>query len=210
MGLRQSQKKSNMRPYFQDELVTIYHGDCRDVLPTLPKVDLVLTDPPYQFSLLVKTELHALFTAVTDGDVIVFCPPENQWEFEGLTRRLFWVKPTSTKNYTRNYGRFVEMISVFKRSDVWNTDLNWANYTGIYSDILETESTHPNQKPASLIARFVRMHTDLHQTIVDPFMGSGTTLRTAKDLNRKAIGIEIEERYCEIAAKRMAQQAMAL
>jgi len=199
-----------VRLFFKDKLVPFPPGYSRDVLPTSPRAAFGPPPPPYQFSLLVKTELHALFTAVTDGDVIVFCPPENQWEFEGLTRRLFWVKPTSTKNYTRNYGRFVEMISVFKRSDVWNTDLNWANYTGIYSDILETESTHPNQKPASLIARFVRMHTDLHQTIVDPFMGSGTTLRTAKDLNRKAIGIEIEERYCEIAAKRMAQQAMAL
>ena len=99
---------------------------------------------------------------------------------------------------------------MFKRGTVWHTNLNWANYTGVYSDFVESESVHPNQKPASLLERFVRVHTNPHQTILDPFMGSGTTLRAAKDLGRKAIGIEIEERYCEIAAKRMSQSVMAL
>ena len=75
-----------------------------------------------------------------------------------------------------------------------------ASFTG---DIFEN---HPSQKPVKLI-RYLIQETDA-QTILDPFMGSGTTLRAAKDLGRKAIGIEIEEKYCKIAAKRMAQEVL--
>ena len=70
---------------------------------------------------------------------------------------------------------------------------------------------HPCPKPHKLMRWIVaRGTTESGQTILDPFMGSGTTLRAAKDLNRKSIGIEIEERYCEIAAKRMSQLVMKL
>jgi len=69
---------------------------------------------------------------------------------------------------------------------------------------------HPTTKPIQMILSFVDLFTDQGQVILDPFMGSGTTLRAAKDLGRKAIGIEIEERYCEMAAKRMAQKVLDL
>lgn len=69
---------------------------------------------------------------------------------------------------------------------------------------------HPTEKPLYLISEWVRLFTDPGETILDPFMGSGTTLRAAKDLGRKAIGIEIDEKYCEIAARRMAQEVLPL
>ena len=78
------------------------------------------------------------------------------------------------------------------------------------SAAFEERTEHPTQKPVKLLRRFILRHSDKTDTILDPFMGSGTTLRAAKDLNRKAIGIEIEEKYCEIAAKRMPQMAMEL
>lgn len=74
----------------------------------------------------------------------------------------------------------------------------------------EARPDHPCPKPLSLMIELVSLFTDRGETILDPFMGSGTTLRAAKDLGRKAIGIEIEERYCEVAAKRMAQGVLAL
>lgn len=64
---------------------------------------------------------------------------------------------------------------------------------------------HPTQKPLALLSRIVRSMVPVDGSVLDPFMGSGTTLRAAKDLGRRAIGIEIEERYCEIAANRLAQ-----
>jgi len=69
---------------------------------------------------------------------------------------------------------------------------------------------HPSPKPVALIGDLLLVATEPGETVLDPFMGSGTTLRAAKDLGRKAIGIEIEERYCEVAAKRLAQEVMAL
>lgn len=69
---------------------------------------------------------------------------------------------------------------------------------------------HPSPKPEQVMRRLVEVVTTAGQTVLDPFMGSGTTLRAAKDLGRKAIGIELEERYCEIAARRCAQEVLAL
>ena len=67
---------------------------------------------------------------------------------------------------------------------------------------------HPTQKPVRVFRQLIEWYTSAGSTILDPFMGSGTTLRAAKDLGRKAIGIEIEERYCEIAANRLAQEVL--
>lgn len=69
---------------------------------------------------------------------------------------------------------------------------------------------HPNEKPESLMARLILLCSDAGQLILDSFAGSGTTLLAAKKLGRRAIGIEIEERYCEIAARRLAQQVLPL
>lgn len=73
----------------------------------------------------------------------------------------------------------------------------------------KVNSEHPTGKPLRLITQLVTLFSDPGELILDPFMGSGTTLRAAKDLGRRAIGIEIEERYCEIAVKRLAQEVLS-
>jgi len=78
----------------------------------------------------------------------------------------------------------------------------------IWKGPTESETEHPTEKPLWLFKRLVQASSNVGATILDPFMGSGTTLRAAKDLGRKAIGIELEEKYCEISAKRMAQEVL--
>jgi len=169
----------------------IIYGDALVTLASLPdkSVDLVLTDPPYIISEKEKIEVHEQLLRVCEKDILVFCPPENQWRFPGV-QYLFWVKPTSTKNYSRRYGRFVEMVFLYQRGSTWNRSLNWANYTGVFHDVVTGESGHPHEKPSSLIERFIRIHSNLGDIVCDPFCGSGTVLKVAKQLGREYIGIE--------------------
>lgn len=78
----------------------------------------------------------------------------------------------------------------------------------VFSHPIVVDNVHPTVKPIKLIARYIRIGSMPGGLVLDPFMGSGTTLRAAKDLGRKAIGIELEERYCEIAANRLRQEVL--
>jgi site-specific DNA-methyltransferase (adenine-specific) len=100
-----------------------------------------------------------------------------------------------------------EMICIY--GDGWSGHRGDSVLTGLTVPTWNTGSAkrvHPHEKPVDLLAQIITKADG--ETILDPFMGSGTTLRAAKDLGRRAIGIEIEERYCEIAAKRMAQEVL--
>lgn len=206
-----------MKPYFQDDAVTIYHGDCREILPQLVResVDLVLTDPPY--------------------------PAEFDWCWDalGAGAEPLMRSGAALFSYCGHYqlpkvladiGRYLRFWWLFiARNDsapaVWGYHLR-ATFKPVVAFVKDRQPEHllPGLFPDDLhIAGTVRAAKKLHVwgqssipepilrfvpvggLVLDPFMGSGTTLRAAKDLGRKAIGIEIEERYCEIAAKRMAQ-----
>jgi DNA (cytosine-5)-methyltransferase 1 len=111
-------------------------------------------------------------------------------------------------HYRRNY----ELMLVAQKPGAackWNGGHTQANVIRI-PGIKPRAEDHPTPKPLGLFSLFVRLHSDQGDTVLDPFMGSGTTLRAAKDLNRRAIGIEIEERYCDLAAKRCAQEVLML
>ena len=188
-----------IKPYYADEWVTIYHGDCREILPQLDvKVDLVLTDPPYygydgyEWDVV---DLMGLFPVVRSfifwkgGD---FPLP--------FTARHIWAKANrnignSGEQYEEIYELMGNTTGLVLRHAVIDSEMNAKLNGDIYYN-------HPTQKPIKLIRRLLVPTEGL---ILDPFMGSGTTLRAAKDLNRKCIGIEIEEKYCEIAAKRCSQ-----
>jgi len=199
-----------MTPYYERDGITIYHGDCRDILPTLPPVDLVLTDPPYGVG---KADWDALLpldwlilcrrispiVAFTPGVTHMYSYPPPDWP-------LCWARPASVqRNGLGGFNNWEPILVYGKR--VVAVDLFLKSHGG---DDDNLAAKHDCPKPLSLMRWLTSALSDEGQTILDPFMGSGTTLRAAKDLGRKAIGIEIEERYCEIAVKRLAQEVLAL
>ena len=109
------------------------------------------------------------------------------------------------------YRRQHEMVMVAHRT---GGKLRWANASLSVPNIIAMMPPrirqHPNEKPLKLVTAFIGWHANADDLVLDPFMGSGTTLRAAKDLGLQAIGIEIEERYCEIAAQRLSQEVLAI
>ena len=222
-------EKSGIKAYYKDDAVFIINADCREVLPFLPKVDLVLTDPPYGISkkhkgetflagdtinLLPKT-LPLLYRNLKDnGGIFIFAATkllhETLWQFQTyfkLHNIIIWDKVNARYPYQKsNFWRQYEPIiygskGLFELAD------------GKHSDIMVFPIDNPMandrymtvQKPKELVTNILQATKGSVLLILDPFLGSGTTAFCAKKLNRKCIGIEIEERYCEIAAKRCAQ-----
>ncbi len=208
-----------MKPYYQDNAVTIYHGDCREILPNLKPVDLVLTDPPYGINYDGgATQFGSQNLGCVFGDGEKF-DPSFLLIFDDV---ITW----GANHYAQRlpeYGQFYVWDKVLRNSlDVRIAECEFAwhkcgtkprifrhLWSGAYRDSeAGLKSLHPTQKPTALLIWCLNLMKE--GTILDPFMGSGTTLRAAKDLGRKAIGIEIEEKYCELAAKRMAQEVLEL
>lgn len=165
-------------------------ADTFSFLPTLEDAsfDAIITDPPYDLGRSQIDWLCSEFCRLTQGHILVFCPPENQFP---ATSYLFWIKPTSTKNFSRSHGRFVEMIAHVQKGNTWN-QLFWANMTGVYTDILEGNRVHPHQKPYSLIKRLVKIHTNEGDKVLDPFSGSGTVEKACKALSRECVSVDID------------------
>lgn len=195
-----------MNPYYDHDGITIYNADCREALRSL-RADVIVTDPPYGIDFAGQPtkwqrragqrpedwdefpveDLPSLLAAapiqcVWGGNYYPL-PPSRGW--------LVWVKPDSPPS----------MGSV---EFAWtNLDKNAAHIVHSISATNHERLGHPTQKPLKVMGWTIsRMPPG---TILDPFMGSGTTLRAAKDAGRRAIGVEINERYCEMAAKRLAQ-----
>jgi DNA modification methylase len=235
------------KPYYEEEGIVIYHGDCREILPHLPKVDLVLTDPPYEseahtLQRRVKREggvmdVEPLSFAPMDTTtrllvanhmgklakrwVLTFCQVEaaplwrKDYELGGLhyKRTCIWVKPDGMPQYSGDrpgmgYETFVAMHADGRSK--WNGGGRHGVFIVNKNDNGGQANEHPTTKPRKLITDLIWLFSEEGDTVLDPFMGSGTTLRAAKDLGRKAIGIEIEEKYCEIAVKRLAQEVLPL
>lgn len=178
-------------------MIDIYHTDAWQALDTLSdkSVDLILTDPMYSEPL----HLGAL-ERVCRGSIIVFCQPENV--FFKPDEQAFWIKSPSTKNYSKHIGRFVEYILI-KKGKTFNAGLHWSNYTGVYDDRIEGTKLHEFQKPLSLIERLMRIYSNEGDLVVDPFMGSGTTMLAAKNLGRNGIGMDVDLKCVELARSRL-------
>ena len=200
---------SGLKPYYQDERVTIYHGDCREILPVLDvRVDLVLTDPPYGIGKAEWDSDFILPTLPNASSLGLMCGVWNIGkcpEHIGSLSYKWMLIAHLINGMTRGgigFGNYIpcliylaEGISVFDKS----TDCR-DFIVGI-----EGKPDHPSPKPERPILWFIERLSKLGDTVLDPFLGSGTTCYCAKKLNRRCIGIEIEEKYCEIAAKRCSQ-----
>ena len=195
------------KPYYQEDGITIYHGDCREILPELPKVDLVLTDPPYGIgkeswdkTYYEWCESVCLFAGKRVciipgiwalGKCISQMGDDYKWTIAGH-------KPAAMTN-----GK----IGLNK----WQPAVVGGDIKRIGSDAFDFHQTgegkqgHPCQKPLKYINWLVGKLSSEGETVLDPFMGSGTTLVAAKNADRQAIGVEIEKKYCDIAIERLAQ-----
>jgi DNA modification methylase len=166
-------------------------GDSFEILPGLDdqSVDMILTDPPYDFKEDQKEFLQEQFLRISRGTIIVFSPPENQW-IQPADQYLFWIKPISTKNTSKSYSRFVEMMFVYNNGGKWNPGRHWSQYTNVFTDLVDNSKLHPFRKPPSLIERLILNHTDEGDIILDPFAGSGAVGEVSRRLNRRYILIE--------------------
>lgn len=206
-----------MKPYYEQDGITIYHGDCREVLPSVD-AQVVVPDPPYGVGLTSfddDFEVTPLGLDLATGDrAAVFMSPRRVFELaRRLTtwnmERLLWMHKTADMAAPwRGWCMNGEAIMVMSRPGaVWPPPVNFRADT--YTVGPWERAGHPNGKPLTVVRDLVARLSTATETILDPFVGSGTTLRAAKDLGRSAIGIEIEERYCEIAVRRLAQGVLA-
>lgn len=243
-----------MKPYYEQNGIVIYHGDCREILPTLTpeSVDMVWTDPPYGHSN-GDGDLAGSRVGVAGGRKGKLETIKNdsmeEWEklipnFLGLVSPLLkpdcccccccggggpspsfarvalwmdtapmqffhaviWDKSARGNGLGWRYRRNYEFVMVAHRK---GGKLAWADERVAVPNIVTTaperNTLHPTTKPVGLPGRFIEWHTKPGDLVLDPFMGSGTTLEAAALMGRRAIGIELEEKYCEIAAGRLAQ-----
>ncbi len=210
-----------MTPYYDDGQIQVWLGDCRDVLPTLERgcVDLVLTDPPYNAGKAYGAHDDRMppaeyvswcrdwFTLVRAvcSRTIIFPGHGNLpvwWEISKPSAIGCWYKPGNAGSSTIGW---VE----------WEPWLYWTGNKGLLggSDVIRAPvgkqpdtGDHPCPKPIELMKRLLLKCKS--EAVIDPFLGSGTTVVAAKHLGIRAIGIELEERYCEIAARRLAQMVL--
>ena len=209
-----------MKPYYESGGITIYHGDCREILPTLDASLAVVTDPPYGIAFEKgaggKGKHNRRNLSTVHGDTEPFDPAA----LLGLETVITWGANHCAERLP--HGRWLawDKLNGIESFDSFSdVEFAWQNkraadrifrylWKGICQEgEKDAGRVHPTQKPVTLM-KWCLSFTPNGSTILDPYMGSGTTLRAAKDLGRKAIGIEIEERYCEIAAKRLSQEVL--
>lgn len=203
-------------PYYDDGAVTIYHGDCREILPGLDTGPaLVIADPPYGVRV-ERGDGRALVRRI-QGDDVTFKP--DHLLSLGHPTVLFGANVYANE-LPPSTGWLIWDKTFPDCAEQSQAELAWTNFVrGVrvhreaYHGFMRKRDGwhHPAQKPVRLFTWILGLRwTPPHVPVIDPYCGSGPVLIAAKDLGRRAIGIEIDERYCEIAAKRCAQEVLPL
>lgn len=225
-----------MEPYYSHGGIEIYHGDCMEILPHVRDVDAVITDPPYgiDFQSARRSEAERLDKVTNDGlpfvwwlfgaakvmcdssPLLCFC----RWDVqEAFRSSIEWSGLDVRSQIIWNRG--VHGLGDLNGQAAPQHDVIWFARKGDYEfpggrpksvltsmRVTPDNLMHPNEKPVALIAHLMRMYTNPGDVVFDPFLGSGTSVEAAKQTDRQLIGIEIEEKYCEIAAKRLSQEVL--
>lgn len=221
------------RPYYQDDLVTLYHGDCREQTEWL-EADVLVTDPPYGIGwayhgggnirdqrgkATIDRRTKKRPGIANDADTSTRDAALAAWgsrpflifgawsaPFVPHKQVLVWRKGAASGiiGNTTGFRRDTELI--FLGGDWPPTSPQWSSVMVTEMGVRGYAKDHPHTKPVELMGTLIdRCPTGV---IADPFAGSGTTLVAAKMLGRRAIGVELDERYCEVAAKRLAQETL--
>ena len=211
--------------YYSDEWVAIACADCREILPELPKVDLVLTDPPYGIGSIGGSKP----VGSIGGSNIVFVNKYSPIVGDNKPFDPTFLLSVGSNQVIWGANYYSDKLPPSKGWIVWDkklkndwddnfsdVELAWTSFDrpakcyrllfmGLIQEHNREKRVHPTQKPVELFQWIINKYSLVADIILDPFLGSGTTVIAAKHLNRKCIGIEIEEKYCEIAARRCSQ-----
>ena len=221
------------KPYYRDDAVAIYHADCREILPLIPdkSVDLLLTDPPYNVGKdygIYKDNLKAAdywaFASwlvgegkrLANGNINLVLGSYGDilrgwWnlipEAKLIVVKMGAISRNCAKNLFLQYHCVLTSVpSSIKTPDLWE-DIRWPGEGYFFN---EPRFGHPAMTPEALARRLASYFSPQNGINIDPFLGVGTMAIGSKIVNKKCIGTEIEEKYCEIAAKRCSQSVMKL
>ncbi len=242
-------------PYYEDAQVTLYLGDCREILPQLSAVDAVVTDPPYGDTSLSWDVVDNAWPALVHAPQVWCFGSMRFWMEHGHAamraagwrygQEIVWEKHNGSGFHADRFKR-VHELAVHWYLGAWSTlhhdppvthdaqakvvrrkqrpthtgGINAGSYVSedggprLMRSVLQVRSEHgralhPTQKPLGILRPLVHYSCPPAGVVLDPFAGAGSTLLAARELGRKAIGIEISERYCDAAARRLDQQGFA-
>lgn len=239
------------KPFYDDGRITIYHGDCRKILPSLQEADCIIADPPYgetslEWDLAVsgwlpKARIKKAGSLWCFGSFRAFLGSAGEWADWTFAQDIVWEKHNGSGFHADRFKRVHEHAAQFYRGrwkDVYKHVVKTADavkktarrkYRPTHMGQIERGAflsldggprlmrsvirirschgyaEHPTQKPVGIIGPLIEYSCPPEGLIVDPFMGAGSVLRAAKDLGRRAIGIEKSRHYCKVAVRRLAQ-----
>lgn len=244
------------KPVYQKDGIVIYHGDCRDILPSIEPADCVIADPPYEetdlkWDCLMNGWVKALPLKASGsvwcfGSLKSFMRSTDEWDGWSMAQEVVWEKHNGSSLHNDRFRRVHEMIVQFYRgswSDIYKDPVfthdavaktvrrktrpeHWGRLKDaqhsfrsedggprLQRSVIQVRSCHgnaehPTQKPLGILSPLITYSCPPGGIVLDPSAGSGSTLLAARELGRRAVGIEKDLQYCEVAVRRLSQEVL--